>query len=164
MLRLAEVTRSGLATGLDQVKDGRTRKGDRRFVMEGLEADTQTRRLGTGSKVLRVVTSVMLFAAALPFPYGYYLLLRFVVCPVAAFAAIKAFRADREGWGWTLGVIALLFNPLWLMSLGRPLWVLVDVVTAVILTVSIWALRGPKALGRAGGSSKVESTDQREAR
>ena len=42
--------------------------------------------------------------------YDYYVLLRWVVCGVVAFASFRASEAGRKGWMWTLAIVALFFE------------------------------------------------------
>jgi len=47
----------------------------------------------------------------------------------------------RVGWMWVFGTVALVFNPLVPLRLGRGTWSVVDVVAALILLTSILPLR-----------------------
>ena len=47
-----------------------------------------------------------------PWPYGYYTLLRWVVCISALMVVYRASHVDRPWAVWTFGLVALLFNPL----------------------------------------------------
>lgn len=70
-----------------------------------------------------IVPSAMLLIAAAPMPYGYYMLLRLVVCAAAAFLAYQHYQAlgALHGWAVTLGLVALVFNPLLPLHLDREL-------------------------------------------
>ena len=59
-----------------------------------------------------LTASAMLLLALAPLPYGYYTLLRLVVCGVGAYGASLAYGLGKQGWVLILGLIALLFNPL----------------------------------------------------
>jgi hypothetical protein len=51
----------------------------------------------------QALVSVMLLVALNPEnPYGYYVLLRWVVCGVFAFLALKAFEEEKTEWVWAL--------------------------------------------------------------
>ena len=82
--------------------------------------------------------------------YDYYVLLRWVVCGVAAGAAFRAARAQRKGWPWVLGVVALFFNPIVPVHLTRETWGFIDVGVALLFLVSIPIvdLRSPSARPR----------------
>lgn len=73
---------------------------------------------------------IFLFLALLPLPYGYYILLRFLVC----FGTIRElFIAPSNNIDTTfiLIAIAVLYNPIIKMPLGRPIWTIVNVLTAL---------------------------------
>ena len=61
-----------------------------------------------------LVPTAALLLALFPLPYGYYTLLRIVVCGAAAYLAYRSFSASRRVTTWVLvlGALALLFNPL----------------------------------------------------
>jgi Family of unknown function (DUF6804) len=47
----------------------------------------------------------------------------------------------RIPWAWVLGVIALMFNPFIPPRIERGTWVYIDVVTGIILLISIFVVR-----------------------
>ncbi len=75
-------------------------------------------------------------------PYGYYMLLRVVVCAVCAYVAVRAASLDRTGWAWVLGVAAVVYNPIIPVHLTRGPWSIVNALTVAILVGSVFALRG----------------------
>ena len=87
----------------------------------------------------------MCILALAQLPYGYYTLLRFVVCGVAGWSAYVAFGMEKLGWGWVLGGIALVFNPLIPIHLAREIWAPIDVAVAVMLLISIAVVRPEEA-------------------
>jgi hypothetical protein len=72
-------------------------------------------------------------------PYGYYVLLRWVCCAIFAYLALGAHRAGSEGWTWVLGVLALLYNPVASVHLGREIWEPVNIGTIVLVLASVRA-------------------------
>ncbi len=72
--------------------------------------------------------------------FGYYNLLRFVVCGAAAYAAFLASTIDKAGWVVTFAVVALLFNPIIPVRLDRGIWTLVDLVVILLFLVSVVAV------------------------
>ena len=78
-----------------------------------------------------------LLIAILPLPYGYYTLLRLVVCGATAFIAYQAYgeRGHVSGWVVVFGILALLFNPLIPVQLNRELWAPIDIGAAVIMLI-----------------------------
>ena len=71
----------------------------------------------------QAVSGAMLLWALYPDnPYGYYILLRWIVCPCFAFAAVQAFKLEKIILVWVLGVTAAIYNPIIPLHLNRGLW------------------------------------------
>jgi hypothetical protein len=87
--------------------------------------------------ILKAVAVGMLLGALGNHPHGYYLLLRCVVCGAAALAASQAADCQKDAWAWAFSVLALVFNPLTPAPLGSDLWLAVNVVSALLLLLSI---------------------------
>jgi len=95
----------------------------------------------TGIVAAKVVAIVLLGTAATGgHTYGFYTLLRWVVCPVCAYAALDALGKEKAGWVWILSVLAMLFNPVLPVHLGREIWQPVDLVAAGLVTFSIFTV------------------------
>jgi len=79
---------------------------------------------------------ISVFFLCIPFithvEYGYYQLLRFVVCGASAYSAYTFFRIGLKPILWMLVVIAIIFNPLFPLHLKRESWHAIDIVTIVI--------------------------------
>ena len=95
----------------------------------------------TFSAVARIVAAALLFWALAQHQYGYFVLLRWIVCGVSAFCAYLSYSINRIPWAWLLGFLALLFNPLAPIRLDRQTWAYFDVATGVLLLVSIFFVR-----------------------
>ena len=92
-----------------------------------------------------VISSVLLFLAMIEgWPYGFFTLLRLVIFGTTVYLSWLAYKSERHAWIWIFGFIALVFNPLIPLHLGRGLWVVVDLLVAVFLIVSIFAFKLPK--------------------
>lgn len=92
------------------------------------------------SIISKLVAAGMLFGALGRRQFGYYTLLRWVVCGVSAFAAFRASERDKNGWVWVLAIVALFFNPIIPVKLNRNTWALIDIGVAVLLLLSIFAI------------------------
>jgi hypothetical protein len=88
----------------------------------------------------KLIAIVMLVGATGRHPYGYYSIVRWVVCGVSAFAAFKAAESKKSGWTWALAMIALIFNPIMPVYLKRSTWVPIDLGVAAVLLVSVFAV------------------------
>jgi len=96
------------------------------------------KRLITLSTVARIVAAGLLFWALGKHPYDYFTILRWVTCAVALYALYVAYSQKAIGWAWTMGVIAVLFNPLIIVRLKRATWRPIDVIAGIVLLISIW--------------------------
>lgn len=83
-------------------------------------------------KPVHVAAAVMLLLALLPWPYGYYKLLRLAICIASCFLAWQLFQIKRNGWMVIMGILAILFNPISPIFLARYLWALIDVIAAIV--------------------------------
>jgi hypothetical protein len=91
-------------------------------------------------KALQVVSILLLLLAVIDLPYDYYTLLRFVICPVAAYGAYIGSKAKKTFWLWSLGACALLFNPIAKVHLGRETWSYLNLIAAGLIFASLFAI------------------------
>jgi hypothetical protein len=90
----------------------------------------------------RILGSIALISAIPPvWPYGYYTLLRVGICLLCATLAYVANHLKTKNWMVTFTIIAVIFNPLLPLHLGKELWALVDLVSAIVLLVSFKQLK-----------------------
>ena len=81
-----------------------------------------------------VMMMVMLGIALLPIRYyGYYVLLKLVICGGCAFLAANAYDAGRKHLVWFMGGLAVLYNPIIRFPLGRELWMVINILTIIVL-------------------------------
>ena len=73
----------------------------------------------------------------LPMPYGYYNILRVVVCVSAVFMAVRAMKTENgQLLPWLFGGLALLYNPVLPVHLNeKAIWMMVNAFTAVVFFV-----------------------------
>jgi hypothetical protein len=112
--------------------------------------------------IVWVVPAVALAIALFPLPYGYYTLLRVVVCLAAIVIAADSHNKPNAG-AWPLAFIALaiIFNPIIPLHLGRTVWLPVDIAAALIFAGHLWWIR-QQAL-RAKQASAFQELTQHEA-
>ena len=94
--------------------------------------------------ILAFIAAIILLFALAPLPYGYYQLLRFVVCGVSAYVAFIAYTWQKMWATCLFGFIAVLFNPLIPIHLPREVWQLIDVVCVFLFIAIAAILRKPK--------------------
>lgn len=83
-----------------------------------------------------IAAGLLAFAYDESNPYGYYVFLRWVVCPVFAWFAFQAHDGKRHPWVWIYGVTAALYNPIATAHLGRDLWEIVNALTLLLLAIN----------------------------
>lgn len=70
-------------------------------------------------------------------PYGYYVFLRWMTCPIFVWIAWKAYS---RGYGLLLavaaGILAVLFNPILRVMLDRGRW---EILNIALIAVAIWS-------------------------
>jgi len=85
-----------------------------------------------------ILSGLLLWALYPGNPYGYYTLLRWVACGVFLYLAYLAFESKRTVWLWVLGINAVIYNPIIRIHLTREIWNVLNVISIVILVVSIF--------------------------
>jgi hypothetical protein len=91
-----------------------------------------------------VVAALMLLAALGNWPYGYFQLLRFIVCGAGAYAAWVSYHSKYPWSVWLFGFIAVLFNPLAPVELSRGDWKPIDLVCGLLFLLATLVVRQPQ--------------------
>ncbi len=86
---------------------------------------------------LLLILAFALLACLLPMPYGYFMLVRFAAMIIFGLMALIYYQEQKEGMAIFFGAMAILFQPIIKISLGRTMWNIVDVVMAIVL-FAIW--------------------------
>lgn len=97
-----------------------------------------------GFIIIRVITAGLLFWALSEHPYSYYNILRIVVCAVCIYGVVKSIQIEKKGWSWIFGVISIIFNPIVPVHLDRETWAVIDVISGIIIIISIFFLKEKK--------------------
>ena len=93
------------------------------------------------TKIPMVVSIVMLLLGIFGgLPIGFYQLLRLVICGAAIYIVYVSYNLKKTAWCWIMGFVALIFNPLFQLHLGRDLWVVMDFVTLLLFIIAIFAI------------------------
>lgn len=83
-------------------------------------------------QVYLILAALMLLCLA-PMPYGYFQLVRFVAMVAFGLMAYRYYMNNKTIAAAVFGVLALLFQPIYKIALGRATWNAIDVVVAVLL-------------------------------
>ena len=91
--------------------------------------------------IVKIIAILMLFWALADNPYGYYQILRWVVCGVTVYSAYLAYENKNNTWAWIFGVVAVLFNPIATIHLDRETWSVINMIVAAIIITSIFKMK-----------------------
>ena len=89
-------------------------------------------------RAIKIVLAVLFFLCLADMPYGFYQFVRFAA--LIGFSVL-AYQANQQGGQVEMiifGALALLFQPLFKIALGREMWNLVDISVGIGLLVSIF--------------------------
>ncbi len=86
------------------------------------------------SKLALWIVAIALLIALIPtMPYGYYSVMRWIVCAACAYIAVSSYRDGHEGWVWVWGVISGIYNPIIPVYANREIWSIVNVATIIVI-------------------------------
>jgi hypothetical protein len=88
----------------------------------------------------RIIALVLLGIALLKLPYGYYILLRWVVCGVGLLCAYISYEIEKNTWVVLFGIIALLFNPIIPIHLNKEIWSIINVAVVLVIFISFFVI------------------------
>ncbi len=92
-----------------------------------------------------LIAAAMALVAIANLPYGYYTLMRLVVCATAIFVVVVGAKSGQMWAVWLYGILALLFNPVVPVHLTKGLWQPLDIVTgAALVGAAIVVRRKPQ--------------------
>jgi len=104
----------------------------------------------TFTHLLKVGLAILFFVCLLDMPYGYYQLVRWVALVGFALLAYKSYEAENNVLVIVYCGLAILFQPLFKIALGREVWNVVDVVVGLGLLVSVgydlWLSKGKSGI------------------
>lgn len=89
-------------------------------------------------KVLKIVLAALLLLCLLHMPYGYYQLIRWAALVCIAFMGYDYYQRKDIPLAFVFFGLAVLFQPVVKIALGRTLWNIVDVVVAIFLLILIF--------------------------
>ncbi len=89
-------------------------------------------------KYLKIGLAILFFVCLLSMPYGYYQLVRFIALAGFVLLAYNTYSQGNKTEAIIYVCLAILFQPLVKIALGRQVWNIVDVVVGIGLIVSIF--------------------------
>lgn len=91
--------------------------------------------------IIKITLAILFFVCLLDMPYGYYQLVRFAALTGFVALAYHANKQKQQTAAFIYACLAVLFQPLIKIALGRTLWNAVDVVVGIALIVSLFINR-----------------------
>jgi hypothetical protein len=89
-------------------------------------------------KTFLLICSSLLFLGVANMPIGYYNFLRIMVTIGAVLIIIQELKDGTGMWVVIFGIVAVLFNPLIPVYLGKKEnWLLIDLISAVLFLVKV---------------------------
>ena len=88
--------------------------------------------------------AILMLLLAIPaglWPYGYYVILRWVVAGTALFVLWVAYKLERKIWIGLTAITAILFNPIVPIHLDKETWVVIDFIVAGVFLISIFKIK-----------------------
>jgi len=88
--------------------------------------------------LLKIILAILFFICLADMPYGYFQIVRFGA--LVGFALL-AYNANEQGHKREVLIyvcLAILFQPLFKIALGRQFWNIIDVIVGIGLIVSIF--------------------------
>jgi len=89
-------------------------------------------------KIIKIVLAILFFLCLADMPYGFYQFVRFAGLIGFVILAYQANDGGRQKEMIIYAGLALLFQPLFKIALGRQIWNIVDVIVGVFLIGSIF--------------------------
>ena len=85
------------------------------------------------SKIFWITPMVVLAIGVLPMPYGYYTLLRLVVCGCSLYFAYNLYETKDIAFAWVFGFFVVLYNPIIPIYLyDKQIWIVVNIITGLV--------------------------------
>ena len=89
------------------------------------------------SKIIKITLAILLLLCLLDMPYGFYQFVRFIALIGFGVLAYNS-REKEDKTSFVIFIsLALLFQPFFKIALGRIIWNIVDVITAIYLLTNL---------------------------
>ncbi len=89
-------------------------------------------------KIIKIILALLLFICLLDMPYGFYQLVRFLALIGFGLLAYKSYEHKNQTLTILFIGLAILFQPLFKISLGREIWNVIDVIVGIGLIILIF--------------------------
>lgn len=89
----------------------------------------------TTQQKIQVAGAILLLLCIIPFPYGFYTIVRIVTTVISVYLAYNYYVSNKKELAITFSVIAIIFQPFMKFALGREIWLAVDIIVAILLLI-----------------------------
>lgn len=89
-------------------------------------------------KIIKIILAILFFVCLADLPYGYYQFVRFAALVGFVILAYQATERNDKREIIIYIFLAILFQPIFKIALGRQVWNIVDVIVGLGLILSIW--------------------------
>lgn len=91
-------------------------------------------------KTLCIICGILLLIAIPSWlPYGFYTLLRLVICVASIYLAYTFYKSKLTGWMLVFGSIAFIFNPLFPIYLSKSSWAIIDFIGVILFFMAAYS-------------------------
>jgi len=87
-------------------------------------------------KWLSIASGIVLVLGILQWPYGYYILLRWIIFISSIIIAIDFYKSKFLSWTLIFSGVAILFNPIAPIYLNKSTWIVFDFISACLFFVA----------------------------
>lgn len=88
-------------------------------------------------KTIKIVLALLFFLCLMDMPYSFYELVRFLALAGFGVIAYVEYKKENKLMAYVYLMLAILFQPLFKISLGRELWNIIDVIVGIGLLYSV---------------------------
>ncbi len=81
---------------------------------------------------------LLILAPIFDWPYGYYQIVRLVVCLTLGIIAFDEYKCNRKNQASLAGLIVLIFNPFFIIDFDKGVWSVIDFSTAGFWIYYLW--------------------------